>query len=414
MLGVAAAIAAIAAARASLAFEPTGDPEGVAPASLSTEELDPHDDFRTRPEAPLLGAVAVGGSYRALRTAQSPEYGMNIFIWGAPDTTDRDLDKLVDLRFGWQKSLFQWRLIEPEKGRFDWREAERVVAASNARAIKVIARVDFQPDWARADRARNGPPDDIEDFADFVFALVDHFKPGSPHGSIGALEIWNEPNLQRDWGDTLITREAAAEYVQLLCAGHHAAKRANPSVITLTAGLTPTGTLGGLAVDDVVYLEWLYELGGQPCFDAVGAHGVGFKTPPWVGPEEVEANPSWGGHPSFAFRRVEQLREVMVRHGDDDRQVWLTEFGWTSDPIHPTFSWYRVDEAVKQHYVVEAFRWAYENWQPWIGVMVLWNMPAPYWTAEREEFWWSVTNPDGTTRPAYDALLAARRNGYLP
>ena len=36
------------------------------------------------------------------------------------------------------------------------------------------------------------------------------------------------------------------------------------------------------------------------------------------------------------------------------------------------------------------------------------------WTPEFEQYWWSLTNPDGTTRPAYDALLAARTTGVLP
>jgi hypothetical protein len=46
--------------------------------------------------------------------------------------------------------------------------------------------------------------------------------------------------------------------------------------------------------------------------------------------------------------------------------------------------------------------------------MVLWNMPAPDWTDQREEYWWSITNPDGTTRPAYDLLLRERNAGRLP
>src|SRR5581483_7279667 len=59
-----------------------------------------------------------------------PGYGMNIFIWDSPATTDRDLGKVAQAGFGWQKSLFQWRLIEPKKGEYNWSEADRVVRAS--------------------------------------------------------------------------------------------------------------------------------------------------------------------------------------------------------------------------------------------------------------------------------------------
>ena len=30
--------------------------------------------------------------------------------------------------------------------------------------------------------------------------------------------------------------------------------------------------------------------------------------------------------------------------------------------------------------------------------------PDPAWTQQDEQYWWSITNPDGTPRPAYTAL----------
>ena len=63
---------------------------------------------------------------------------------------------------------------------------------------------------------------------------------------------------------------------------------------------------------------------------------------------------------------------------------------------------------------MEAFRWANLHWQPWIGVMLVWNLAGPGWTSDDERYWWSITNPDGTNRPAFDALVAARATGYLP
>lgn len=344
---------------------------------------------------------------------EGPQYGMNIFIWGSPATTARDLERLTEARFGWQKSLFEWRAIEPRKGVFDWAEAERVVEASNAAGLQVIARVDFPPRWARAD-GRNGPPNRYQDYADFVFALADHFKPGSPHGTISAIQLWNEPNLSREWGSGTIGPASAAEYVRLMCGAHRAAKRANPEVITISAGLAPTGVMDGTAAEDTAYLQWMYDSGARGCFDALGAHAPGFKAPPWISPQELASNTEWGGHASFGFRRVEQLREIMVRNGDAQKQVWIQEFGWTTDTVHPAYAWHRVSERDKGRYIVEAYRWAYFNWRPWIGVMSIWTMAAPDWTRNREEYWWSITNPDGSARPAYEALLQARLSGYLP
>jgi hypothetical protein len=104
----------------------------------------------------------------------------------------------------------------------------------------------------------------------------------------------------------------------------------------------------------------------------------------------------------------------MVQNGDEAKQVWLLEFGWTSDPVHDAYAWHRVTEEQKAEYIVDAYRWANENWQPWIGVMALWTMASPEWNEEREEYWWAVTRPDGTNLPAFDALVLARQNGVLP
>jgi hypothetical protein len=365
--------------------------------------------------APEPGRYVRLGGYQAA----SPEYGMNIFIWREPNTTQRDLGKLRELGFTWQKTLFQWREIEGAgKGIYDWREADRVVAASTAAGIKVIARIDFPPAWATArcdPRANECPPDRFEDYADFIRAFTTRYGTGSPIGRVHAIEIWNEPNLAREWGNGRIDEAQAREYVRLLRLSYQAAKSVDPQMTIISAGLTPTGTRDpAVAQPDDVYLQWMYDAGAAAYFDVLGAHGAGYKAPPHMSPEEVAADPAYGGHASFCFRRVEQLREVMVRNGDEAKQVWLLEFGWSSDEVHPAYAWHRVTEEQKAQYIVDAYRWAAQNWAPWIGVMALWNLAAPGWTRNNEEYWWSITEPDGTPRPAYLRLLEARRSGLLP
>lgn len=357
---------------------------------------------------PVQSIQTPAGVYRAA----SPEYGMNIFIMGAPSTTNRDLDKVRSAGFAWQKTLFQWREIEGAgKGQFNWTESDRVVAASNNAGVKIIARLDFEPYWARADRAHNGPPDNYNDFADFVYALVNRYKTGSSLGRIPAIEIWNEPNLAREWGNQ---QPNAADYVRLLKVGYEAAKRADPNVTVITAGLTPTGTWNAEATPDDIYLQQMYDNGAKAYFDVLGAHGAGYKAPPEMAPEAIAADPSYGGHRFFGFRRVEDLRNVMVRNGDSSKQIWLLEFGWTSDTIHPAYAWHAVSEDQKADYIVRAYKYAQTNWSGWIGVMTLWNLPAPDWNNDREEYWWSIANADGSDRPAYTRLRDARASGYLP
>jgi len=345
---------------------------------------------------------------------RSVEYGMNLFVFGEPDTTARDLAKVTGAGFTWQKTLFQWRWIEIAKGVFNWVEADRVVKASNDAGVKIVARIDALPPWAREDGQLDGPPDRYEDYGDFMYAFVDRYKPGSPYGVVDAVELYNEPNLTREWGNQTISVRSAQDYVRLLCLGYEGAKRGSRETTVVSAALSPTGTQSTSAMDDTVYLQWMYDAGAAACFDVLGAHGAGYKAPPWASPEQIAANPGWGGHPSFGFRRVEQLRDIMVANGDGGKQVWLMEFGWTSDPNNPSYAWHRVTEEEKARYIVEAFRYANHNWRPWIGVMILWNVSSPGWTPDTEQYWWSITYPDGTARPAYDALVAAHRTGYLP
>jgi hypothetical protein len=221
--------------------------------------------------------------------------------------------------------------------------------------------------------------------------------------------VWNEVNLDREWGNQSINPRQAADYVRLLGGAYSAAKAADPNVVVITAGLSPTGVTDGHAADDVTYLQWLFDAGLKGKYDVLGAHG---------NTQAPEVDAAFGSlpsfpHPSFYFRRVEQLRDVMVRNGDADKRVWLLEFGWTSDSLHPNYAWFAVSEEKKASNILKAFQYAHDHWQPWIGVMTLWTLADPNWTSQREEYWWAITNADGTPRAAYTSLLDARHSGVL-
>jgi len=369
----------------------------------------------SKPSQTQASASAAPSGGRPER-AKSPEYGMNVFVWGNTKTTDRDLKKLSDAGFGWQKTLFQWRFIEPQqKGQYDWEEADRIVKSSKAAGVKILARLDQQPAWARADHtAKNAPPDNMQDYADFISAFVTRYSSTSPIGRVDAIQIWNEQNLNNEWGGAPINEQQAQSYVSMLKAAYTAAKAADPTVTVVTGGVAQTGTDNDDARPDDTYVRWMYEAGARPYFDVLGAHGHGYKAPPTVSPDEAESNPTYGGHRFFVFRRVEDMRQIMVDNGDSDKQIWLLEFGWTSDTVHQAYAWHRVSEEEKGDNLVGAYQWAAQHWGPWIGVMCLWTMPDPSWAPDDEKYWWAILNPDGSARPAYERLLQARKSGLLP
>ena len=237
---------------------------------------------------------------------------------------------------------------------------------------------------------------------------MDRYKTGSPFGRIHAVEIWNEPNLSREWGDKAPN---PAGYVALLKAGYEGAKRADPAVTVMTAGLTPTGTWNNEAWPDDIFLQQMYDAGAKGYFDVLGAHGAGYKAPPSMSPEQVAADPSYRRPPLLHLPPGRGPAGGDGANGDSAKQVWLPEFGWTSDTIHPAYAWHAVTEEQKAAYIVEAYHWALGNWTPWIGVMTLWNLPDPTWNLEREEYWWAIANPDGTDRPGLHEAEGGQGNG---
>ena len=72
----------------------------------------------------------------------------------------------------------------------------------------------------------------------------------------------------------------------------------------------------------------------------------------------------------------------MVNSGDAAKQVWLLEWGWTADKVHPNYAWFAVSEDKKASNIIDAFQYARDHWAPWIGVMYVWTLPDPTWDTE--------------------------------
>ncbi len=341
----------------------------------------------------------------SLRLA-SPEYGMQAFVWWRPEVASRDLEKIREAGFGWVKVNFGWRDIEGAgKGIFDWSRTDRIVDQATAEGLDLLVRIDHQPAWASGGSATNGPPSNPQDLADFMSAIVGRYS-----GRVRAWEVWNEPNLAREWGGQVPDPGA---YVKMLRVAYAAIKVADPNAIVISAGLSPTATWNDGARPDDWYLESMYiAMGGSSggYFDLLGAHAPGYKSAPETDPAVVAADPNLGGQRAFCFRRVEDLRAIMVKYGDSNKQIALLEFGWTSDsrPDSPYF-WHAVSEETKGDYMVRAFKYAKENWSPWIGLMSLIYLSDPDWSEADEQYWWAINYPSWPVfqpRPAYDALKA--------
>ena len=341
----------------------------------------------------------------------SPSPTVHVFLWGNPDTTDRDLSLAKDAGFTWVKQRFEWRYLEKQGAdTFEWQEPDRVIDAINRAGLGIVARVDNQPEWARADGIfpASGPPDNLQDWTDYLKKFTQRYK-----GKVQAYEIWNEPNLSREWGNAAPNAQA---YTEMLRASYEIIKKNDPGALVISAGLSPTSEMSDRARGDITFLREMYQAGAQPYFDILGVHAPGFKAPPETDPAEIARDPALNNNdPSaeearrvYGFRHVEDVRRVMEEFGDTSKQVSIMEMGWTSDPRPDSpYRWHAVSEEEKADYLVRAFRFAAQNWTPWIGHMTVIYLPDPAWTPEMEQSHWAITNPDGSPRPAYTALDGA-------
>ena len=263
----------------------------------------------------------------------------------------------------WAKQQFVWAEIERRPGQFRWEKYDAIVALCEAYGVQVVARLDVTPAWAREGFSMPGrPPNDFDQYGDFVYRFVERYR-----GRVRYIQIWNEPNLYIEWGNRPVD---PAGYVDLLRIAYQRAKEADPNVYVLSAPLAIT--LGEphpepdkwRAMNDLQFLDEMYQAGAAPYFDVLSVNAFGMDRPP-------EDPPSPG---TLNFRRIALQREIMERYGDHDKAVWFNEYGWNAAPdsfAEQDLHWKRVSEEEQALYTVEGIKYARQNW-PWAGVFFVW------------------------------------------
>lgn len=344
-----------------------------------------------------------GDPFKAGAVADAPfpslTYGVHTFLWWDGGGAGAHLDMVRLMSFSHVKQTFAWRDIEPQPGVWDWAQSDRILGEIERRGLRLVIRLGQAPTWARmpgAELARDAPPAELSNFGDYCAAVAQRYR-----GRISAYQIWNEPNLSREWGDK---RPDPAGYVQLLAVCSSAIRAADPAAILISAGLAPTGNHDDAALPDDIYFDQMYRNGFQRYIDVVGLHAPGYA-PPEIGPDDEAAAQRW-----FTFRRVEDLRKIMLNYADEARQMAIMEFGYTTDRVNPDYQWFSVTEQEQADYLERAYEYAIANWRPWVGLMVLIYLPDPAWQPADEKYWWSILEPDGSgPRPAYITVANMRK-----
>ncbi len=273
------------------------------------------------------------------------------------------LDRMLHLGLRWVRLPFPWALIEPQRGQLDWSRWDYAVEAASRRGMRVLALLDTTPEWARpAGSPLHTPPTELSDFGAYAHALAQRYG-----AQIDAYQIWDEPNLAAHWGNRYVE---PLLYAHLLREAAITIRAADPGAIIVTAALAPTVERGPLNLNEMDFLEQLYRANAAQWFDVVAAEPYGFRAAP--------NEPATGDQLNFA--RVTLLRQVMTRHSDHNKAIWLTSFGWSALPAEwpgDASPWPDVPPEEQERYTSQAITFARAHW-PWLGPMMF-----PAWDAHQ-------------------------------
>jgi polysaccharide biosynthesis protein PslG len=273
-----------------------------------------------------------------------------------------------------------WAQIETSSGVYSWTELDtwlRSMSSHGKDAMYTFGRV---PHWASmrpseacpyfvADPGCAAPPADVDSgdntWKAFVTALVKH-SLSAPELHIAYYEMWNEPDLKRNWTGTpaqLVTM--AEDAYAIIHSLDPKAKLVGPSASTANQY-------------GVHYLPAYYAAGGATPQDIVGLHAY------------LYTGSSFSTSPAAITTSISQLQKLLATYQISNKPIWFTEGNWNADGGGP------LTDAQKAAYLAQEY-------------MLIWSTDAVdryywySWDSAKGTLWSPST---GLTQPgtAYDQL----------
>lgn len=286
------------------------------------------------------------------------------------------------------RQVFSWSEIEPNKGTFLFDSYDAIVDTLAARGIQLVAVLENSPEWARAagqTSYADAPAANVDDYAAFVGATVDHYRD-----RVGFFQLGDRPNQAEKWGG--VPAEPNAYYAQL-AAGFNAARSAYSEAKVVLAEFDPRypdGTLGA----DTDFLRALYQGGAAAFFDVVALRSDGGVSSPY------DRKVSDG---RLNLSRAILARELMVDYGDGAKPIWLTHYGWNAAVGSG------IDDQRAADFAIAGMRRSRAEW-PWMGLMFAWDL-LPSNEPGANEVGLSLLTETGAARPLFTEMAAFGATG---
>ncbi|MBX3059370.1 MAG: cellulase family glycosylhydrolase [Anaerolineae bacterium] len=412
--------------------EPTAVPSVDQPAAVAspTLALELNTPTPLPPPAISVAGEGEGGSEGApavvesvptavpniIRPWPANKFGYGVQVHGNATVGDASQTMHVvrdQLGLDWVKAQIQWWLIHPSPDASQWFFYDAVVDEAAQNDLNLMLSVVGAPAWTRAAGGENGPPDDYSEYARFLTELINRYP-----GKIGAIEVWNEQNLDREWATA--NGVNPNDYVRFLQVAHDAIKAADPNIIVISGALAPTGCNDGFTcADDFVWLDQALAAGMLNYADCVGVHHNGYNIGPDVAYDQAGSTaeaataqfrgPFDNPHHSWSFKTTLDTYAQKIQAINPNAKLCVTEFGWASAEgydVAPTGFEFAYDNTLAEQaqYITQAFKQMHDSGNVWLTFLFNFDFgnkgggptddPVPY----------SIVDTNGIPRPAFGAV----------
>lgn len=246
-----------------------------------------------------------------------------------------------------------------------------------------------------------GVPEELRSGGDAYLQQYAQWLAGIAAGGADAIEVWNEPNLDREWPNGQLS---GASYANMLRIAYNAIKGANPGTIVISGAPAPTGAeaaFPGAVLNDDNFLRQMVNAGGMQYLDCVGAHyneGI-------VSPTQTSGDPRGNYYTRYFDTMVNTYWSIT----GGSKPLCFTELGFlTSEgypPLPSFFSWAEnVTLQQQAAWLAQAAVRASQSGR--VSLMIVWNVDFTLYASDPQGGY-AMIRPDGSC-PACQALANAR------
>ena len=326
-----------------------------------------------------------------------------------PAKRQRSLELLRDAGVGWIRQELPWEQIEPvakgqttdpKFGDSTWAKFDDIVERANRAGPESDPARRHEPALGAARRTRrtvSARRVNDADYWDFVSQVATRYR-----GKVAAYQVWNEPNLNSEWGRQ---PPDAAAYARLLRGASERIHAADPSARVLMAALAPTLTENADALNELIYLQQLYDAGVRGHLRRARRAGVR----PARRPGRPARRPLGRDVFAPAAGAAGDGAQWRRRHARSGRRRWA---GTSIRPTCPNSASGGSRPACRRATRCAPFERVREQW-PWMQVVCIWYWKRPDETNRNQDwFWFRLADPDFTLQPVYYALRDAALTGW--